>query len=287
MQGKAVLISGANSGIGRETTRALAQEDAAIVMACRNLAKAQTVCEIIKRESGNRQIEVMHLDLASLASIRGFTGTLAQKYRRLDVLLNNAGTFSMTRQETEDGFEMTMGVNHLGTFLLTHLVLPQLEQAPEARIINVSSNAHFQGQIDLEDLNLERKYQGFKAYANSKLANVMFTLDLADRLQDTGVTVNAVHPGHVNTGMLNTWPEAKWYQALLGKVIGLLTISAEEGAQTSIYLARSDKVSGITGQYFEKKRPKEPSPRCNDLQLRKGLWQLSEELTGLARRRDL
>lgn len=287
MQGKTVLITGANSGIGRETTRALAQKGATIVMACRNLAKAQTVCDIIKQESGNRQVEVMHLDLASLASIRGFAGKLAQKHRQLDVLLNNAGTFSMTRQETEDGFEMTMGVNHLGTFLLTHLVLPLLEQAPKARIINVSSDAHFQGLINLDDLNLERKYQGFRAYANSKLANVMFTLDLAERLHDTGFTVNALHPGRVNTGMWNTWPEEKWYHAPLEKVIGLFTISAEEGAQTSIYLASSDKVSGITGQYFDKKRPKEPSPRCNDLQLRKGLWQLSEELTGLARRRDL
>lgn len=282
MQGKVVLITGANSGIGRETTKALAHQGATIVMACRNLAKAEPVCAEIRQESGNLQVEIMHLDLASLASVREFAGQFAVKYGKLDVLLNNAGTFSMKRQETRDGFEMTMGVNHLGPFLLTHLLLPALEQTPAARIVNVSSDAHYRGEIDLADLHLERNYQGFRAYANSKLANVLFTLDLAERLQDTGITVNALHPGHIATNIWNIWPEKQWFQAIFSKVMNLFAISAKEGAQTSIYLASSEEVRGITGLYFDDKRPKAPSDKCQDLQLRRGLWQLSERLTGLA-----
>ena len=282
MQGKVVLITGANSGIGRETAKALAHQGATIVMACRNLAKAEPVCAEIRQESGNLQVEVMHLDLASLASVREFAGRFAVKYGQLDVLLNNAGTFSMKRQETRDGFEMTMGANYLGPFLLTHLLLPALEQTPAARIVNVSSDAHYRGEIDLADLHLERNYQGFRAYANSKLANVLFTLDLAERLQGTGITVNALHPGHVATNIWNIWPEKQWFQAIFSKVINLFAISAEEGAQTSIYLVSSEEVRGITGLYYDDKRPKPPSDKCQDVQLRRGLWQLSERLTGLA-----
>lgn len=283
MQNKIVLITGANSGIGKETTRALACQGATLVMACRNLAKAKPVRQAIQEETGNPQIEIMHLDLASLASIRDFAGQFSEKYQQLHVLLNNAGTFLMIRQETLDGFELTMGVNHLGTFLLTHLLLPVLRDTPESRIINVSSNVHYQGEIDLDDLQLERKkYRGMNAYANSKLANVCFTLDLAAQMQGTGVTVNAVHPGHVATNIWRLWPEERWYQTLLIKIMNLAAISAQEGAQTSIYLASSDEVRGVTGQYFDKKQPKAVSPKCDDRQMRRALWQLSEELVGLS-----
>jgi NAD(P)-dependent dehydrogenase (short-subunit alcohol dehydrogenase family) len=281
VQENVVLITGANSGIGKETTRALAHQGATLVMACRNLAKAEPVRQAIQEESGNSQIEVLSLDLASLASIREFAGQFSEKYQQLHVLLNNAGTFSMTRQETLDGFELTMGVNHLGTFLLTRLLLPLLQSTPESRIVNVSSNVHYQGAIDLDDLQLERKkYRGMNAYANSKLANVCFTLDLAAQLQDTGVTVNALHPGFVATNIWQLWPEERWYHRLLIKIISRTAISAQEGALTSIYLATSDEVRGVTGQYFDKNRPRAVSPKCDDRQMRRALWQLSEELVG-------
>lgn len=284
MQDKVVLITGANSGIGKETTRTLAHQGASLVMACRNQAKADPVRQAIQEGSGNAQIEVMSLDLASLASIREFAGQFSEEYRQLHVLINNAGTFSMSRQETLDGFELTMGVNYLGTFLLTRLLLPVLQDTPQSRIVNVSSDVHSQGEIDLDDLQLERKrYSGMKAYANSKLANLCFARNLAVQLLDAGVTVNALHPGHVATNIWRLWPDDRWYQTLLLKIMHRFAISAEEGAQTSIYLASSEEVRGVTGQYFDKKQPKAMSAKCDDLKLRQDLWKLSEELVGLAR----
>jgi NAD(P)-dependent dehydrogenase (short-subunit alcohol dehydrogenase family) len=283
MQGKIVLITGADKGIGRETTRGIAKTGATIVMASLNpQEEGNPVCDAIKQESGNPHIEVMALDLASLDSIRDFVRQCSQKYQQLHVLINNAGVYCHTRGETKHGFERTIGINLLGPFLLTNLLLPLLQQTPGARILNVSSNAHFQGKIDLGDLHLSKNYQGFKAYANSKLAIVLFTQELAERLQDTGITVNALHPGHAATDIWNIWP-GKWYQALLTKIVQRFMISSEEAAQTSIYLASSNEVKGITGKYFEKKKIKEKaSPKSEDRQLQKALWQLSEKLTGLA-----
>ncbi|MFC1979819.1 SDR family oxidoreductase [Chloroflexota bacterium] len=280
MQGKIVLITGANRGIGKETANALAKKGATIVMACRDIAKGNSVCENIKQESGNNQIEVMELDLASLTSIREFAKRFCQRYQQLNVLINNAGIFYMTRAETQEGFEKIMGTNYLGPFLLTNLLLPLLKQATEARIINVVSNIYSHGQIDLCDMHQQKKYQGHKAYASSKLAIVLFTQELAERLEGTGITVNALHPGHAATSIWNIWP-GKWYQAFLSKIIKWFLISPEEGAETSVYLASSDEVKGVTGKYFDKKKPKDVSSKCKDLQLQKGLWQLSEGLTGL------
>jgi len=281
MKGKVVLITGANRGIGKETARALAKKGAMIVMACRDMTKGNLACEAIKRESANPQIEVINLDLASLTSIREFAKLFTQKYKQLNVLINNAGVFSMTRKETRDGFEKTMGTNYLGPFLLTNLLLPLITQTPEARIINVSSNAHFHSQVDLQNLNLENNYWGFKVYASSKLAIMLFTLELAERLKDTGITVNALHPGHTATDMWEIW-SGKWYQVVFRKITKLFMISPEEGAQTIIYLADSEEVNGITGKYFDKRKSRNVSTKCRDIQLRKNLWQLSENLTGLA-----
>lgn len=281
MHGKIVLITGADGGIGREITKALAQKNATIVMACLDLTEANPVCEDIKQESGNMHIEVMLLDLASISSIREFVKQFSQKYQQLNVLINNAGVFCMKREETQDGFEKTIGTNYLGPFLLTNLLITLLKQTPEARIINVSSNAYFQGQIDLHDLHFQKKYHGFKAYAASKLAIVLFTQELAERLKDTGIAVNALHPGHAATNIWNIWP-GKWYQALLNKIIKWFMISPQQAAQTSIYLASSDEVKNVNGIYFDKKKPKDVSPNAKDMQLQKGLWQLSEKLTRLA-----
>jgi NAD(P)-dependent dehydrogenase (short-subunit alcohol dehydrogenase family) len=282
MHGKIVLITGADGGIGRETTKAIAKKGATIVMACIDLTEAQPVYEAIKKESGNTNIEMMQLNLASLSAVREFVSHYSQKYQRLDVLINNAGIYCTKREETQDGFEKTIGTNYLGPFLFTNLLLPVLTRVPEGRIINVASNAYFQGKIDLKDLHLKKHYQGFKAYASSKLAIVLFTQELAERLKDTGITVNAVHPGHVATNIWNMWP-GKWYQALLFKIIRWFAMSPEDAAQTSVYLASSDEVKGITGKYFEKKKIKEKvSPKSQDIRLQKELWQLSERLTGLA-----
>ena len=281
MKNKVCLITGADGDIGREITKGLAQTGATILMGCLNLQDARSVCEIIKQETGNTRVEMMQVDLASLNSIRAFIKNFSRKYRELHVLVNNAGVYCAKREETEDGFERTMGINYFGPFLLTNLCIPILKQTPEARIINVSSNAHFQGKITLNDLNLEKRYHGFKAYAASKLAIVLFTLELATRLKDTGVTVNALHPGHVATAIWNMWP-GTWYQALLFKIISRFAKSPEEAAQTSIFLASSDVVRGVTGEYFDNKTTKQVSSLCNDLQLRKDLWEMSEKLTGLA-----
>lgn len=283
MKDKIVLITGANSGIGKETTRALAKKGATIIMACRNLEKAETVCEMIQEESRNPNIEVMKLDLASLKSIRNFTREFSARYQKLNVLINNAGIFCMKREETEEGFEKTMGVNHLGHFLLTYELLPILEKTSEARIMNVGSDAHFSGDLDLNDLHFKRrKYSGFKAYASSRLATIFFTQELAERVKEKDITVNSLHPGHIDTNMWNIWqPQRRWYHSLLIRLIKLFLISAEEGAQTSIYLASSEEVKGITGKYFAKKRLKAVSKKCSDIKLQKELWELSERLTGI------
>jgi NAD(P)-dependent dehydrogenase (short-subunit alcohol dehydrogenase family) len=278
MQGKTVLITGADGGIGSETTRGLAKKGATIVMACLDLNDARPVYEEIKHESGNENIELMQIDLASLSSVREFAKQFSQKYRHLDVLINNAGIFCWNREETQEGFERTIGVNLLGPFLLTHLLLPILTQTPGGRILNVASNAYFQGKIDLSDLHLKKKYKGVNAYNSSKLAVVFFTQKLAERLKGTDITVNVLHPGHAATNIWNMWP-GKWYQALLFKILKKFMHPTVEAAQNSIYLASSDEVKGITGKYFDNRKTKEVADNAKDMQLQKGLWELSEKLT--------
>ncbi len=281
MQGKIVLITGANSGIGKETARGLAKMGATVVMACRNVTRAVAVCEAIKRESGNAQTEVMQLDLTSLRSIRELVGQFCEKHQQLNVLINNAGIMCGGGGETEDDFHRVMATNYLGPFLLTNLLLPLLKQTKEARIINVSSIAHLWGRIDLNDLNLKKRFRLSGAYSSSKLALIFFTQELSERLKQTDITVNALHPGVVATDIYRIGPEDSWYQALFRKVLSLVMISPQDGAQTSIYLASSDDVRGVTGKYFYKLNPSFVSPKCRDIKLQKGLWQLSEKLTGL------
>ena len=284
LRGKTVLITGADGGIGSETTRGLAQKGATIVMACIDLNDARPVYENIKKATGNENLELLHLDLSSLNSVRAFAGQFSQKHGQLHVLINNAGTYQHTRQETTDGFEKTIGINYLGPFLLTGLLLPVIRRTPAARIINVSSNAHFQGRLHLNDLHFRQNtYHGFKAYAASKVAVVLFTRELAERLKGMDITVNALHPGHVATGIWNIWP-GTWYQALLFKIFKLLMTPREEAAGNCIYLASSDEAEGITGKYFDGRNMREPSSQCKDVQVQKALWELSEQLTGLMER---
>ena len=280
LQGKTVLITGADGGIGRETTKGLARTGATIVMACIDLNEAKPVYEAIKNETGNENVEMMQLDLASLDSIRGFAKHFSQQYKHVNVLINNAGTYHHTRQETTEGFEKTIGINYLGPFLLTNLLLPVIRKTPAARIINVSSNAHYQGHINVNDLQYHNNYTGFKAYTASKVAIVLFTRELAERLKGSDVTVNALHPGHVATNIWNIWPET-WYQKLIFAIFKRVMTSTEDAARNSIYLASSDEVQGITGKYFDGKKVREPSSHCKDVHLQKTLWELSEALTGL------
>jgi NAD(P)-dependent dehydrogenase (short-subunit alcohol dehydrogenase family) len=282
MQGKTVLITGADGGIGRKITMGLAQKGATIVMACINLDEARPVWEEIKRESGNENIEMMQVDLASLNSVRSFTREFPRRYQQLHVLINNAGTYHHTRQETAEGFERTIGINYLGPFLLTNILLPVICQTPASRIINVSSNAHFQGRIDVDDLHFQGKnYHGFKAYSASKVAIVLFTRELAECTKGSDVTVNALHPGHVATNIWNIWP-GTWYQKLIFKIFKTVMTFVEDAAQNSIYLASAEEVQGVTGKYFDGKKMREPSSLCKDVHLQKSLWELSEKLTGLS-----
>ena len=226
----------------------------------------------------------MQLDLASLSSVRAFADQFAGKYPRLDVLINNAGIFNLRREETEDGFEKTMGVNYFGPFLLTNLLLPLIKQTPAARIVNVSSDGHFSGQIDLDDLNYRKNYPclALRPMAHPGWRHVLFTQELAERLQERSITANSLHPGTVATDIWNIGPDFKIYQKLIHRITSLFMLSPEEGAQTSIYLASSDEVKGVTGKYFYKNQVKDASPLCKDVRLQKSLWQISEKLTGLA-----
>ena len=279
MQGKTVLITGADGDIGRNTTRGIAQKGARIIMACIDVDQAKPVRDEIVKDTQNEAIEIMHLDLSSQSSIRKFAENFISKYSALDVLVNNAGVFSLKRFETEDGFEKTMGINYLGHFLLTHLLLPVLKNADNARIISVSSDSYKQSKFDLNHLQTDIKYTGMKAYTASKLALILFTQELAEQLKDHNITVNALHPGHVSTGIWNMWEHPKWYQSLIVKIINMFFISPVEGAQTSIYLACSDDVTGISGKYFKNKKPVKVSSKYNTIQTQKELWTISNYLT--------
>jgi len=282
MLGEIVLITGADRGIGKETAKGLARMGATVVMACLDLTKANPVGEAIKRKTRNEQIEVMQVDMASLSSIREFVARFCEKYDKLDVLINNAGLLWGGRAETEDGFNRVMATNYFGPFLLTNLLLPTLKQAGEARIINTSSLAHLWGRVNLGDSNSPKIWGFTGPYASSKLALILFTQELSERLKGTNITANAVHPGIVATNIYHIGPVDSWYQKLLIKMTGLVMISPQEGAQTGIYLASSDNVKGVTGKYFYKLHPVFTSLKCRDMKLQKGLWQLSEELTGLS-----
>jgi NAD(P)-dependent dehydrogenase (short-subunit alcohol dehydrogenase family) len=277
MENKIILITGANSGIGKATATALAEMGAHVVMMSRDIEKGLEARQVVAAISRNNQVDVMQCDLASFASIHSFAGEFHEKYSRLDVLINNAGIFTEKRMETTDGFEYQFGVNHLGHFLLTQLLLDLLKGSSPSRIINVSSGAHYGGKIDFNDLQQEAKYSGWKAYAQSKLANILFTYQLAHRLAGTGVTVNCLHPGFVNSRFAFNRKSEKPHPLM--KLMRPFTIQPAEGAETSVYLAASPEVEGVTGKYFAKRKEKASSKASYDLQVAEKLWNMSEILT--------
>jgi len=266
MSGKIVLITGANSGIGKATAIGLAELGATIVMVCRNLERGQAALNEIKESTGNCNIDLLIADLSSQEQIRNLAREYKSKYQKLDVLINNAGTVLRKRQLSVDGIEMQFAVNFLAPFLLTNLLLDILKASAPARVINVSSAIHKRGHINFDDLQSEQKYGAFKAYGISKLALTMITYEFARRFKDTSVTFNAVHPGFIST---NLGRDYNWFIRGMMKV---MSKKPEKGAETSIYLASSLEVEGITGKYFASKQEKPSSDESYDETVASRLW---------------
>ncbi len=279
MSGRICMVTGATDGIGKVTAQALAQHGATVIVVGRSRKKTVATIEEIKRRTGNPSVEYLLADLSVQAEIRRLAEEFKRRHDKLHVLVNNAGGFFMSRQETADGLEMTFALNHLGYFLLTNLLLDVIKASAPARIINVSSAAHENAQMDFENLQGERKYSGWQAYGQSKLANVLFTYELARRLEGTGVTVNALHPGFVatNFGANNYGIVGR----IMKRIVNLRGISPKEGADTSIYLATSPEVEGVTGKYFVKRRAVPSSPASYDEDAACRLWEVSAEMTRL------
>jgi NAD(P)-dependent dehydrogenase (short-subunit alcohol dehydrogenase family) len=279
LNGKVVVITGANAGIGKETAVGLASMGATTVLACRDEEKAGTAAEEIRSRSGNDDVQVVGLDLADLASVRACAASLENRWERLDVLVNNAGGMWTGRRTTAQGFEWNLGVNHLGHFYLTNLLLPRLLASAPARVINVTSHGHHMAVRGMRwnDLQWEQRYSFMGAYAQSKLANILFTRALARRLDPAKVTANAVHPGPVRTrfGMDG---DMKGIVGLGNLLIRPFEISAEAGARTSIFLAADPSLDGQTGGYWVRCRSGHPSTAARDDSAAERLWAESERL---------
>ncbi|KAA1187452.1 Fatty acyl-CoA reductase [compost metagenome] len=280
MRGKIALVTGANSGMGLATTVELARKGAKVIMVCRNRQRGEEALAAAKQKSHSEDIELMLCDLASLESIRSFAEEFTRKYPILDILINNAGVVTIKRQLTKDGFEMDLGVNHLGHFLLTNLLLEPLKAAEQGRIVVVASGAYKIGALHYEDPTLARRFNPAKAYARSKLANILFTKELAARLQGTRVTVNCVHPGAVGTN-IGVNRETGFGKSIL-KLLSYFFLTPEQGADTAIYLATESDLQEVTGQYYYRRKNQELTPRAQNKQEAQRLWQWSQEQVGLS-----
>ena len=278
MRGKTAMVTGASTGIGKETARALAKMGANVVMVSRDRIRGESALAELSAEGGNGEIELMLADLSSQREVRRLAREFEAGHDRLEVLVNNAGGTFHERGSTEDGIERTFALNHLAPFLLTNLLLDVLEKSAPARVVNVASGAHAMGRIDFDDLRGERRYSPSRAYAQAKLANVMFTYELARRLKGTGVTANAAHPGFVATGFHDR--NRGLARLVVDYVIRpTVMVPPDKGAETVVYLASSPEVEGATGGYFAKKEPKASSKRSKDREAARRLWEASEELT--------
>ncbi len=279
MAGKSVLVTGGTGGIGKATAIGLAALGARVGITGRDQARAAAAAAGIRAAAGNAAVDVFAADMSAQAAVRRLAGQVADTYPRLDVLVNNVGGFSAHRHVTADGLEHTFALNHLAPFLLTNLLLDRLTASAPARIVTVSSGAHARGRIDFDDLQGEQNYSGQRAYSQSKLANVMFTYELARRLEGTGVTATVLHPGVVRTSF-GAEDQAAHF-AIMIRVARPFMKSPAQGAVTPIYLASSPQVEGVTGQYFANRKPKTASKAAYDTAAAARLWQASADLAGL------
>ncbi|KAK6479225.1 retinol dehydrogenase 12-like [Huso huso] len=277
LDGKTALITGANTGIGKETARDLARRGARVIIACRDLSKGEAAASQIRAETGSEQVLVRRLDLADNRSIKQFAEDFLKEENRLHILINNAGVMMCPYSHTVDGFEMQFGVNHLGHFLLTHLLLDLLKQSAPARIINVSSLGHNFGRIKFDDLQSERSYEGGLAYCQSKLANVLFTRELAKRLAGTRVTVNSVHPGTVKSELVRH----SSLMALSWRIFSFFIKTPWEGAQTNIFCAVAEELENVSGKHFSDCSPAFVAPQGRNEETAKRLWDVSCTLLGV------
>ena len=279
MDGKVCLVTGATRGIGRVAARELARRGATVLIVTRDPGRGRDTAEEIRRDAG-REVTVLEADLASQASIRRLAGEVRRHTDRLHVLLNNAGAVYTRRQVSPDGRELTFALNHLGYFLLTNLLLDLLRKGAPSRVVSVASESHRRAHIEWDDLDCQRGYRAFKAYGQSKLANILFTRELARRLEGSGVTANCLHPGVVATGFgrNNRGP----FGIVMALVAPLLA-SPAEGADTAVWLATAPEVATVSGRYFIRRQPIAPAPAAQDMVAARRLWEVSEALTRAAR----
>ena len=279
LSGKTILVTGATAGIGKIAATAMAEKGANVIIVGRNQQKTSDTVQQIIAATGNKDIQSLVADFSDLRQVSQLAQQFKEKYTRLDVLINNAGAFFNTRKKTDYGVEMTFLVNHLAGFYLTNLLLDVIKQSAPSRIINVSSDAHRSGKLNFNDLEFKRFYFGMLAYARSKLANILFTYELSRRLEGSDVTVNALHPGHIATDIWRNsfsifGPALKW---LMSKI----SLTPEQGADNTIYMASSADVEGVTGKYFVKHAPVQSAPITYDIETAQKLWTVSENIISL------
>ncbi|CAH1783446.1 unnamed protein product [Owenia fusiformis] len=286
LDGKTVIITGANTGIGLATARDMARRGARVILACRSLERANTAAQDIISTTENQDVIVKQIDLTSMESVRNFAAEIYKEEARVDILINNAGLSALPHKMTSDGIEITMAANHHGHFLLTNLLLDKIKKSAPSRIVNLSSLGHKWAKLDWDKINGEmtagtkmlEKHEG-NVYFVSKLCNILFTKELSERLQGTGVTCNSVHPGTVKTELFRNSPG--WLQSIVSVVGGLFLKSPEQGAQTSIHCAVSEDIEGVTGRYFSNCRVDNESEAAKSTESAKKLWDISAKLTGL------
>ncbi|XP_017846266.1 retinol dehydrogenase 12-like [Drosophila busckii] len=280
--GKVVIVTGSNTGIGKETARELARRGATVYMACRDEQRAEQARQEIIKDTKNENVRFLELDLASLDSVRKCVAVFKLQQDRLHILINNAGLGLGPRRLTKDGFEMQLGVNHMGPFLLTMLLVDLLKKSAPSRVVNVSSRVHAYGKLKVDDLNSEKSYNETGAYNQSKLANILFTRELAKRLEGTGVTVNALHPGVVDTELYRNLKciQNDFGQHVVRPLMTPFVKTPKSGAQTTLYAALDPDLVNVTGLYFSDCKPKKVSAAAADEETAKFLWTESLKWTG-------
>ena len=276
---RTAVVTGATSGIGSVTAREIARLGATVWIVARSEEKAKQTVDEIRRATGNDRVDFLLADLATQKEIRRVAGEILERCPALHLLVNNAGIVNLKRKLTVDGIESTLAVNHLAYFLLTNLLLDRLRASAPARIVSVASDAHRFGKVDLDDLQAEARYKGMRHYGASKGCNILFTYELTRRLEGSGVTANCLHPGGVATGLGSNHG---WLFSVISPLLRLFMKTPEQGAATSIYLATSPEVEGVSGRYFASCKEIRSTPQTYDEDVARRLWQESERLTGIA-----